>query len=277
MADDEKWQLAYEMLKDFHSGMVSPTKKFAYSEKGLTEVPVQQTRYVDAINGRELPPKSGVVFLNRGFYRGKDGELHRHPIKCGTNGCTPTKLIWAVVRNTLLLQKLSGVMVREDAVGRTIRWYIGSICACPLDLIARISEVCTYIALMLIDEHSDKTPEELKKVTPRLNFSQARVVNKYLRSKFKDLLVMHNIKCMRFREDQLGLIDSLLKTPSYSQLDTPAFRKGIVEWLRVNGWLKPIGGKQKRADEIKNKVASGMNLSKSEMMFRNRHPKLFKD
>ena len=277
MTDDEKWQFAYEMLKDFHSGMAVPTKKFTYNENGLTDIPVQQTRYVDAIDGRELPPKSGVVFLNRGFYRGKDGELHRHPIKCGTDGCTPTKLIWAVVRNTLLLQKLSGVMVREDAVGRTIRWYIGSICNCPLDLIARISEICTYIALMLIDEHSDKTPEELKKVTPKLNFNQARVVNRYLRSKFKDLLVMHGIKRMRNREDQLGLIDALLKIPNYAQLDTPAFRKGIVEWLRVNGWLCPMVGRQKRADKIKNMVANGIPLSGNDRKFKHDNPKLFEN
>lgn len=278
MTDDEKWLFAYEMLKDFHSGMVVPTKKFAYSNNGLASVPVQQTRYVDAIGGKELPPKSGVIFLDRGFYRGRDGELHRHLIKCGSNGITTTKLIWAVVRNTLLLQKLSGVSVREDAIGRTIRWYIGEICNCPIDLIVQLSDVCTYIALLLIDEHSDKTPEELKAVTPKLNFSQSRVVNRYLRSKFKESLISHDIQGMRYREDQIGLIDVLLKTPQYSQLDTNAFRKKLVEWMRVKGWLRPIhDGKENRAFEIKRKVANKIALSSSELKFRKRHPELFKN
>lgn len=279
MTDDEKWQFSYKMLKDFHSGMIVPTKKFTYDNiKGNCEIPIQQRRYVKAINGQELPPNSGVLFLDEGFYRGHDGEWHKKNIRCGDNGCTPTKLIWAIVRNTLLLQKLSGVFVRESAVWTTIHWYLRSISNCPLDLVQPLSEVCTWIALLLIDEHSDKTPEELKAVTPKLRFKNARVVNRKLRCEFKEQLVLKGIEGMRFREEQMGLVDTLLKNRQFQMLDTPAFKKGILKWLRENGWLKPLhGGNESRAELIKHKRETGERLDKGEYNFIKRHPELFQN
>lgn len=277
MTDDEKWLFAYEMLKDFHAGMVVPTKKFTYDNiKGNCEIPIQQRRYVKAINGQELPPNSGVLFLDEGFYLGPDGEWHKKNIKCGDNGCTPTKLIWAIVRNTLLLQKLSGVFVRESAVWTTIHWYLRSISNCPLDLVQQLSEVCTWIALLLIDEHSDKTPEELKAVTPKLRFKNARVVNRKLRCEFKEQLVLKGIADMRFREEQTGLVDTMLKNRQFQTLDKPAFKNGILKWLRKKEWLKPLhGGNENRADTIKKKQNAGERLTTSERVFKIRHPDLF--
>lgn len=277
MTDDEKWLFAYEMLKDFHAGMVVPTKKFTYDNiKGNCEIPIQQRRYVKAINGQELPPNSGVLFLDEGFYRGPDGEWHKKNIKCGDNGCTATKLIWAIVRNTLLLQKLSGVFVRESAVWTTIHWYLRSISNCPLDLVQQLSEVCTWIALLLIDEHSDKTPEELKAVTPKLRFKNARVVNRKMRCEFKEQLVLKGIADMRFREEQTGLVDTLLKNGQFQTLDKPAFKNGILKWLRKKEWLKPLhGGNESRAELIKRKMETGERLTTSERVFKVRHPDLF--
>lgn len=279
MTDDEKWLFAYEMLKDFHAGMVVPTKKFIYDNiKGNCEIPIQQRRYVKAINGQELPPNSGVLFLDEGFYRGPDGEWHKQNIKCGDNGCTPTKLIWAIVRNTLLLQKLSGVFVRESAVWTTIHWYLRYISKCPLDLVQQLSEVCTWIALLLIDEHSDKTPEELKAVTPKLRFKNARVVNRKMRCEFKEQLVLKGIADMRFREEQTGLVDTLLKNSQFQTLDKPAFKNGILKWLRKKEWLKPLhGGNESRAELIKHKRETGERLDKGEYNFIKRHPELFQN
>lgn len=279
MTDDEKWLFAYEMLKGFHAGMVVPTRKFTYDNiKGNCEIPIQQRRYVKAINGQELPPNSGVLFLDEGFYRGPDGEWHKKNIRCGDNGCTPTKLIWAIVRNTLLLQKLSGVFVRESAVWTTIHWYLRSISNCPLDLVQQLSEVCTWIALLLIDEHSDKTPEELKAVTPKLRFKNARVVNRKLRCEFKEQLVLKGIADMRFREEQTGLVDTLLKNRQFQTLDKPAFKNGILKWLRDKEWLKPLhGGNENRAELIKSKKEAGERLDKGEYNFIKRHPELFQN
>ena len=279
MTDDEKWLFAYEMLRDFHAGMVVPTKKFTYDNiKGNCEIPIQQRRYVKAINGQELPPNSGVLFLDEGFYRGPDRKWHKKNIRCGDNGCTPTKLIWAVVRNTLLLHKLSGVFVRESAVWTTIHWYLRSVSNCPLDLVQPLSEVCTWIALLLIDEHSDKTPEELNAVTPKLRFKRAMVVNRNLRCEFKDQLVLCGIEGMRFREDQTGLVDTLLKNIKFQTLDTPEFKKGILKWLREKEWLKPLhGGNENRAELIKHKKETGERLDKGEYNFIKRHPELFQN
>lgn len=280
MTENEKWRFAYEMLRDFHSGMVVPTRKFTYDNlKGNCKIPIRQGQYVKAIGGQELPPNSGVIFLDEGYYTGSGDELNRHNVKCGDNGCTPTKLIWAVVRNTLLLQKLSGVFVRESAVGKTVHWYLRSICDCPLDLVQPLSEVCTWIALLLIDEHSDKTPDELKAVTPKLRFKQARVVNRGLRCEFKEQLVLHGIKDMRFREDQVSLVDTLLKNENYRKLNTPAFRKGVLRWLREKKkGLRPLhGGRENRAELIKRKKESGERLDWSEYKFIQRHPEMFQN
>lgn len=279
MTDDEKWLFAYEMLRDFHAGMVVPTRKFTYDNiTGYCEIPIQQGRYVKAIGGQELPLNSGVLFLDKGFYIGPGDVLNRRNVKCGDNGCTPTKLIWAVVRNTLLLQKLSGVFVRESAVGNTIHWYLRHICDCPLDLVQQLSEVCTWIALLLIDEHSDKTPEELKAVTPKLRFKRASIINRGLRCEFREQLVLHGIKDKRFREDQESLLDTLLKNRQFQTLDTPAFKKGILKWLRKEKWLKPLhGGRENRAELIKRKKETGERLDKSEYNFIKRHPELFQN
>lgn len=280
MTDDtEMWQFAYKMLKDFHSGMVVPTKKFAYSDNGLATIPLNRKQWIKSTLGMELPPNSGVLFLDFPHYKAKDGLSHDKMVFCGKDGRTLWKLIWAVVRNTLMTYRLTGKGIKEKAVNTTIRGYLRCITTCPIGLRTPLAETATWVAMALIDEYSDRTVEELKKTTANgLKFKKSRVVDLELRKLAKETLLLHGIKDCRWRDSQLMEIDELLEDPKFAKIEKVGFKKKLLEWLRVNGWLRPIhGGKETRAFEIKRKVANRIALSSSELKFRKRHPELFKD
>ena len=279
MTDDEKWQFAYEMLKDFHSGMVVPTKKFAYSDNGLASIPLNRKQWIKSTLGIELPPDSGILFLDFPHYKAKDGLIHPQQVNCGNDGRTLWKLIWAIVRNTLITRRLTGMGIKEKAVNTTIRGYLRCITTCPPELCTRLAEIATWVATALIDEYSDRTVEELKKTTADgLKFKKSRVVDLELRKLAKETLVSHGIKELRWRDSQLIEIDELLEDPKFAKIEKVGFKKKLLEWLRMNGWLRPLhGGKENRAFEIKRKVANKIALSSSELKFRKRHPELFKD
>lgn len=275
--DTERWQFAYEMLKDFHSGMVVPIKKFAYSENGLATVPLNRKQWIKSTLGMELPPNSGILFLDFPQYRAKDRLIHNRMMGCGNDGRTLWKLIWAVVRNTLMTHRLTGKGIKEKAVNTTIWGYLRCITTCPIELRTPLTEMATWVAMTLIDEYSDRTVEELKKTTANgLHFKKSRVVDLDLRKLAKDILVSHGIKEFRWRDSQLMEIDELLEDPKFAKVEKQGFKKKLIEWLRVNGWLRPIhGGHENRAFEIKRKVANKIALSSSELKFRKRHPELF--
>ena len=279
MTDDtEMWQFAYEMLKDFHSGMVVPTKKFAYSENGLATIPLNRKQWIDSTLGMELPPNSGVLFLDFPHYKAKDGLSHDRMVFCGKDGRTLWKLIWSVVRNTLIIRRLTGKGIKEKAVNTTIRGYLRCVTTCPIVLRTPLAEMATWVAMTLIDEYSDRSVEELKKTTANgLHFKKARVVDLELRKLAKDTLVERGIKEFRWRDSQIMEIDELLEDPKFAKVEKQGFKKKLIEWLRVKKWLRPIhGGKENRAFEIKRKVANRIALSGKERKFKHDHPELFK-
>ena len=279
MKDDEKWQFAYEILKDFHTGMIVPTSKFLYSDKGLATIPLNRKQWIKTTLGMELPPNSGVLFLDFPHYKAKDGLSHDRMVFCGKDGATLWKLIWAVVRNTLLIRRLTGKDIKERAVNATIRGYLRCVTTCPINLRTPLAEIAAWVAYALIDEYSGRTTEELTRTTAKdLKFKKSRVVDLELRKLAKETLISHGIKDCRWRDSQLMEIDELLEDPKFAKIEKVGFKKKLIEWLRVNKWLRPMhGGQENRAFEIKKKVANRIALSGKERKFKHDHPELFKN
>lgn len=268
----EEWLSVAESLDIFLEEAAEPPTKFEYSPEGIKRIPYTNKQWVN-YTGTETPPNAGMVWLKPGrHYRAKDSLIHIMPIKYYRG--FEWRLIWCMVRNTLLCKKLAGVSVRLEAVKDTLAFYLKDYTDCPLSLIERVSSVVGFTAMTIIDSHVNCTPKELAGLESKYTTSRG-AVDYECRQDLWNMLQTHGIGSLRTRKRQEALIDKILSLPKFSHL-SKNIKASLLFRLRRNNLLKPDTDKVKdRVSDIKLKQLSNIPLTASDRQYVHRHKDLF--
>ena len=262
---------ALESLEQYYGSCIPSARKFKYDESGVGEIPFSNKKWVETTNGVELKKEAGLLWPPTVRYMDKRGLFHRR-LRRYSNGIE-WLVIWATVRNTLALSKAAGMTVQEKAIYTTITKYVRDETNCPLPIIGRLSETMSYIALALIDEHSDKAVDEIATLSVH---RPKGATDKEIRKRMYATLRMNGISNCRTRAEQEAVIDKVL---GYFPNLKDTARDNIHRYLRSHRMLRnkfrKFYNEEERASEIKNKMESGIALTGAERYFKCTHKELF--
>ena len=271
---EEEWFFVAEAMDAFHDNATEPTTKFQYSKDGITRIPYTNKQWLTC-TGTETPPRSGMVWLRQGrHYKAKDSLIHVMPIRYFKG--YEWKIVWSMVRNTLLCKKLAGVDVRLEAIKETIFYYLKDFTDCPLNLLTRVSNAMAFSAMILIDAWADSKADEIGDLSKK--YATSRGATDYeCRKALRSMLKSHGIGNLRTRKQQESLIDKLLGMPKFNHLTHSTIKDSLLLWLRREGLLKPAYGKPEcRVEEIKQKQEAKIPLTSAERKYKFKHKDLFK-
>lgn len=269
---EEEWFFVAEAMDAFHDNATIPTTRFQYCKDGITRIPYTNKQWLTC-TGTETPPRTGMIWLRQGIhYKAKDRLIHVMPIKYYKG--FEWKVVWSMVRNTLLCSKIANVGIRLEAVKDTILYYIKDFTDCPLNLVPRISNAMAFSAMILIDVLADSKAEEIGDINKK--YSTSRGATDYeCRNTLWKMLKSHGIGNLRTRKQQESLIDKLISMPKFDHLSA-TIKQSIILRLRRENLLKPSYGKpESRIDEIKQKQAAKIPLTSAERKFKFKHKDLF--
>jgi hypothetical protein len=270
---EEEWFFVAEAMDIFHDNADEPPAQFQYDKDGITRIPYTNKQWLTC-TGMETPPRTGLVWLRQGIhYRAKDRLIHVMPIKYYKG--FEWKIVWCMVKNTILCSKIAGVGVRLEAIKDTIFYYIKDFTDCPLNLVPRVSNAIAFSAMIIIDAWSVKKAEDIGSIQKK--YATTRGATDYeCRNALWKMLKSHGIGDLRTRKQQESLIDKIIGMPKFDHLSA-TLKQSILLRLRREKLLKPAYGKpESRVNEIKQKQAAKIPLTSAERKYRERHRELFK-
>jgi hypothetical protein len=268
----DEWLSVAESLEIFLEEAAEPHSRFEYKPDGIKRIPYTNKQWVN-YTGTETPPNAGMVWLKPGkHYKAKDRLIHVMPIKYYRG--YEWRIIWCMVRNTLLCKLLASVSVRLEAVKDTIAYYLKDYTDCPISLIERVSSAIGFTAMTVIDSHAECTASELAGIESRYATTRG-AVDYECRQDLWNMLKNHGIGSLRTRKQQEALIDKILLLPKFSHL-SKNIKGALLFRLRRNHLLKPNYDKIKdRVSDIKLKQLSNIPLTASDRQYVHRHKELF--
>lgn len=268
----EEWLSVAESLEVYLEEAAQPSARYEYKPDGIKRIPFTNKQWI-SFTGTETPPGSGLVWLKPGnHYRAKDRLIHVIPYKYYRG--FEWRIIWCMVRNTLLCKQLASVYVRLEAVKDTIAFYLKDYTDCPLNLIERVSSAIGFTAMTIIDSHSECTAEDLAGIESKYATTRGAVDYECRQDLWK-MLKNHGIGSLRTRKQQEALIDKVLTLPKFAHLSNNT-KTSLLFRLRRNHLLKPDTDKIKdRVSDIKLKQLSNIPLTASDRQYVHRHKDLF--
>lgn len=268
------WSDAAERLELLIDSLAEPKIKFQYEDDGVERIPYTNKQWITR-TGKETQPGTGLIWLKEGSpYKAKDRLIHQKPIKY-YNGFE-LKIVSCMYKNTLLCKALGGIGVRMSAVKDTVTYYLKDYTDCPLSVIKRIAEPLAFTAMILIDNYSGHTADELREID--VKYATSRGATDYAsREALWKMLKSHGIENLPTRKQQENLIDKLLTLQKFAHLKKTT-KTSIIKSLWAQGRLQPTYAKKSdRADEIKEKQAKGIPLTTADRKFKSLHRNLFKN
>ena len=267
-----EWLSVAEAMDAFQEDTIQPTSLFPYSNAGIERVPVSNKQWIE-YTGTETKPRAGLVWLKQGqHYKAKDGLIHRMLIKHYSG--YEWRIIWGMVRNTLLCKKLAGIDIRMEAIDGSVSYYLRENTDCPLDILDSVSNAVAFTAKILIDTYSDKDASEIQRLNGK--YITSRGATDYAsRKALWTMLKTHGIERLTTRKQQETLIDKVLKLPKFSHIKENA-KRSILKKMWEEGILKPSRlTKTEKSAEIMQKQAVGIPLTAAARQFKARNKDLF--
>lgn len=269
---DEAWNTAADIVDAYLELAVEPNTRFTYSNDGIKKIPYTNKQWM-ALTGKETPPHVGLIWLKPGvFFKDKKGLIHQHLIKHFAGFAW--KIVGSMTRNTLLCHKLCGLDIHINAIRDTVHYYLRNHTDCPLNLLDRVSESISFVAMIHIDRYAEYTAEELKPVNKDRTARGA--IDTDSRNAIREMLIKRGITSLRTRKQQETLIDAVLEMPNFSHLKKQT-KASLILWLRNLGKLKPSHeNAENRVNTIKWKQDNKIALTSAERKFKCLHKDLFK-
>ena len=269
----EEWTSVIESMEAFLEDAVEPHKLFEYSEDGITYIPFTNKQWIQ-LTGKETPPHTGLRWLKQGqIFMDKKGYIHQSLIKCFS--ALTGRIVWAMVRNTLLCNKLANIPIHAGAVNNTIHYYLRKFTDCPLDMLDHATDVLSFVAKIHIDMFSDCTLEEVKNVNKKDRIGQG-ATDYTARESLRQMLIKRGIGRLPTRHQQEKLIDSVLSLQQFAHLKKET-KQSIIKWLWARNLLQSSHiSKADRVSEIMWKQANKVALTPAERKFKCKYKELFK-
>ena len=279
MLDGNRWLYAYESLVEYYSAAILPARKFEYDANGIKRIPFTNKDWVRLTNGIETPPKTGMIWLPTNVWVDRNGHLHEKLCPYGSMHGTRRlefrrvnewAIIWSAVKNTILIKKVANIPIRETAIKDSLFYYIKDNTTCPKELHENLAEIISYIALSLIDEHCDKSVEDIAKLS---DFKPKGATDRATRKKAWDMLMAYGVEDKRTRAEQDDIIKKVLsRFPNLK----PTEKNNLEKRLRDKKALKSKNpSKTERAAEIKWKLQNKITLTGAERKFKCKFKELF--
>jgi len=279
MLDGNRWLYAYESLVEYYTSAILPTRKFEYDANGINRIPFTNKDWVRLTNGIETPPKTGMIWLPTNVWVDRNGHLHEKLCPYGSIHGTRRlefrrvnewAIIWSAVKNTILIKKIADIPVRETAIKDSLFYYIRDNTTCPKELHENLAEIISYIALSLIDEHCDKSVEDIAKLS---DFKPKGATDRATRKKAWDMLIAYGVEDKRTRAEQDDIIKKVLsRFPNLKSTE----KNNLENRLRDRKALKNKNlSKTDRVAEIKWKMHNKIALTGAERKFKCKFKELF--
>lgn len=279
MLDGNRWLYAYESLVEYYTAAILPARKFEYDSNGIKRIPFTNKDWVRLTNGIETPPKTGMIWLPTNVWVDRNGHLHEKLCPYGSmhgsrrlefRRVNEWAIVWSAVKNTILIKKVANMPIHETAIKDSLFYYIKDNTTCPKELHEDLAEIISYIALSLIDEHCDKSVEDIAKLS---DFKPKGATDRATRKKAWDMLMAYGVEDKRTRAEQDDIIKKVLsKFPNLK----PTEKNNLEKRLRDKKVLKSKNpSKTERATEIKWKLQNKIALTSAERKFKCKFKELF--
>lgn len=267
-----EWLGLAQYLEIYLEEVQTPHTRFGYSPDGIKRIPYTNKQWISYI-GTETPPHVGMVWLKPGLhYRAKDRLDHIMPIRYYRG--LEWRIVWCMVKNTLLCKKLASADVKLEAIKDTIRFYLKDYTDCPIVLIDRVSDAIGFVAMIELDSRADCTVEEIGNMDSKYSTTRG-AIDYACRNDLWTMLTNHGIGALRTRKQQEALIDRILTLPKFSHLHK-GIKASILFRLRRNNLLKPDVDKiSDRVADIQLKQLSNTPLTPADRQYIHRHKDLF--
>lgn len=269
---EHEWLTLVESMEVFLESAVEPHKRFEYNEDGITAIPYTNKQWVQ-LTGKETSPHTGLLWLKPGkVFKDRKGYVHQSLIRCCS--ILSGRIVWAMVRNTLLCSKMSNIPIHLSAVNNTIHYYIQNYTDCPLHLINRVTDTLSLVAKVHIDLFSDCTPDDIKTINKKDRMGQG-ATDYIARENLRQMLIKRGIGRLHTREQQEQLIDAVLSLDTFAHLKKET-KKSILQWLWTRNLLQSSHpSKTDRVSAIKWKQANKVALTPAERKFKCKYKELF--